>query len=511
MNLGDILRFACRNFPLKECLVCDDKRYTYAQLNERVNRLADSLTKIGLGKGDNAAIMLHNCPEYVEIYFALAKIGAVAVPLNFMFKGKGLEYLVNNSEAQIIFLEEATRDQVEHVRSRLISIRSGGFITLGSTAPRGYKSYEGLIAAGAPKEPEVAVGEEDDVIILYTSGTTGLPKGIVLTHRNRLTYCQWCGLEYGMLFDGVHLVTTPMYHNVACFLSQTQFFTGGKVVIMPKFDAADCARLIASEGVTSTFMVPTQLNLLLQWSAAAHPNLSTMRTLITGAAPLATRTKEEIINLLKCDLQEMYGLTETGLITNMKSKDALRKVRCVGQPFFHMEMRVADEHGKEVPQGEVGEIIARGPLLLRTYYKNEKAYHDAMRDGWFFSGDLGRVDEEGFLYLVDRKKDMICSGGVNIYPTDIEEILHSHPKIHESAAIGVPDETWGESVLAMVVLRPGQSMTEEEVIRYCKDNMASYQAPKSVKFIEALPRNPSGKVLKRELREPFWRGREAKI
>jgi acyl-CoA synthetase (AMP-forming)/AMP-acid ligase II len=355
------------------------------------------------------------------------------------------------------------------------------------------------------------VEEEDDVIILYTSGTTGVPKGIVLTHRTRLTYCQWCGLEYGMLFDDIHLITTPMYHNVACFLSQTQFFTGGTVVIMRKFSAEGCVGLIEREKITSTFMVPTQLNLVLQKSGTEQRGLSSVRTLITGAAPLATRTKEQIIGLFNCDLQEMYGLAETGPITNMKPGDALRKARCVGQPFFHMEMRVVDDHGHDVLEGEVGEIAARGPLLLRTYYGNEKAYNDAFRDGWFLSGDLGRVDDEGFLYLVDRKKDMICSGGFNIYPMDIEEVLHSHPKVHESAVIGVPDEKWGESVLAMVVLRPGQSVTEEELIRYCKDEMATYQAPKIVKFIEELPRNPSGKVLKRELREPYWKGRESQI
>lgn len=511
MNVGDILRFAHRNFPDKECLVCDDERFTYAQLNERVNRLAHSLMKMGVARRDNVAIMLQNCSQYVEIYFALAKIGAVAVPLNFMLKGKGLEFLINNSEARVLFLEGGTRRQVESVRSSLTSIRSDGFILVGDDVPEGYVSYEGMVSSGTAQEPEIPVGEEDDLIILYTSGTTGLPKGIVLTHKVRLTYFQWCGLEYGMLFDGVHLVTTPLYHNVACFLSQTQFYTGGKVVIMRKFDPGRCAGLIEQEQITSTFMVPTQLNLLLELSAAERGNLSTVSSLITGAAPLATRTKEKIIELFNCDLHEMYGLTETGLITNMKPKDALRKIRCVGQPFFHMEMRVVDEHGEDVPEGEVGEIIGRGPLLLRTYYNNPKAYHDAMRDGWFYSGDLGRVDDEGFLYLVDRKKDMICSGGVNIYPADIEEILHSHPKIHESAVIGIPDDKWGESVLAMVVLRPGQSLTEEEVIRYCKDNMASYQAPKSVQFIEALPRNPSGKVLKRELREPFWQGRESTI
>lgn len=511
MNVGDIPRFGHRNFPDKECLVCDADRFTYRQLNERVNRLANSLMDMGLRKGHNVAILLQNCSQYLEIYFALAKIGAVAVPLNFMLKGKGLEFLINNSDAQILFLEEATRPEVEKIKGNLPLLRPDGSIFVGSPVPEGYSSYEGLISAGNTAEPAVPVGEEDDVIILYTSGTTGMPKGIVLTHKTRLTYFNWCGLEYGMFFDSVHLVTTPLYHNVACFLSETQFYTGGTVVIMRKFDPAACVALIQQEGVTSTFMVPTQFNMILQFSESQRPNLSTVRTLITGAAPLATRTKEEIIDLFNSELHEMYGLTETGLITNMKPKDALRKVRCVGQPFFHMEMRVVDDQGKDVPTGEVGEIVARGPLLLRTYYKNPEAYQNAMRDGWFFSGDVGRVDEEGFLYLVDRKKDMICSGGVNIYPMDIEEVLHGHPQVHESAVIGIPDDKWGESVLAMVVLKPGESMTEEEVIRYCKENMAGYQTPKSVKFIDALPRNPSGKVLKRELREPYWEGRESKI
>lgn len=511
MNVGNILRFAHRNFPDKECLVCDAERFTYARLNERVNRLANSLLSMGLKKRDNVAVMLRNCSQYIEIYFALAKIGAVAVPLNFMLKGKGLELLINNSQTRLLFLEEETRAQVESVKEGFSNLGEDGFVYVGTDAPEGYASYEGLISAGAPHEPGIEVGEDDDVIILYSSGTTGLPKGIVLTHRARLTYYQWCGLEYGMLFDGVHLVTTPLYHNVACFLSQTQFYTGGKVVIMRKFDAGDCAASIEQEKVTSSFMVPTQLNQLLSSNKAQSPDFSTVRTLITGAAPLSTRTKEAVINLFHCDLHEMYGLTETGLITNMKPKDALRKVRCVGQPFFHMEMRVVDEQSNNVPTGEVGEIIARGPLLLRTYFGNEEVYRRSMRGGWFYSGDLGRVDEEGFLYLVDRKKDMICSGGVNIYPMDIEEVLHSHPKVHESAVIGIPDDKWGESVLAVVALRPGESMTVDEVIRYCKENIASYQAPKSVKFIDALPRNPSGKVLKRELRKPYWEGREAII
>jgi acyl-CoA synthetase (AMP-forming)/AMP-acid ligase II len=239
--------------------------------------------------------------------------------------------------------------------------------------------------------------------------------------------------------------------------------------------------------------------------------VSSLKWLLTAGSPLSTNTKQFILDFFKCELYDMYGLTETGPFTDMCHHLEPNKVRCVGLPFFHMEMRVVDEQGRDVPVGEVGEIVARGPLLLRTYYKNEKAYKAAMRDGWFYSGDLGKTDEEGYLYLVDRKKDMICSGGVNIYPSDIEAILHVHPKILESAVIGVPDDKWGEAVKAIIVFKEGQDLSEQEVIQHCKANLAGYQVPKSVDFVSSIPRNPSGKVLKKELRKPYWEGHEANI
>jgi fatty-acyl-CoA synthase/long-chain acyl-CoA synthetase len=314
-----------------------------------------------------------------------------------------------------------------------------------------------------------------------------------------------------MRFQDVHLINTPLYHNMACFLSFSQFYTGGRVVVMRKFDAGETLAIIERERVTGMFMVPTQYNLITELPDKQKYDVSSLKWFLSAGSPLSTSTKKFILEFFRCELYDMYGLTETGPFTNMNHHLEPEKVRCVGLPFFHMEMRVVDDQGKEVPTGEVGEIVARGPLLLRTYYKNQKAYQDAMRDGWFFTGDLGKVDEEGYLYLVDRKKDMICSGGVNIYPSDIEAILLSHPGILESAVIGVPDPKWGEAVKAVVVLREGQGASEKELIQYCSANLAGYQVPKSVEFVQSLPRNPSGKVLRKELRAPYWEGQEAKI
>jgi len=377
LTVGEIIRINARNYPRREALVCGDTRLTFGELNRRVNSLANALLKMGFVKGDKAAIMLRNMPEYIEILFALAKIGVVAVPLNVMFKGKSLEFLLVSSDPKLLFLEEGTRGQVEDIRNKL-AIRDSGYVFVGEDVPPGYVSYEQLASNNCTGEPYVQVEEDDDVVILYTSGTTGNPKGVVLTHRIRILYYYWAILHYGMHFEDVHLINTPLYHNMANFLSIAQLYPGGKVVLMPKFDPEETLRLIERERVTSAFMVPTQFNAIMALEGKSKYDVSSLKWLLNAGALLPARTKSFILDFFKCKLYDMYGLTETGPFTTMRHHLEPQKDKCVGLPYLHMEMRVVDDAGQDVRPGEVGEIIARGPTLLRTYYKNPEAYDAAM-------------------------------------------------------------------------------------------------------------------------------------
>ena len=511
MNVGDSLKLHAKNTPQKVAMVYGDERITYKQFNDRANSLAHGLMQMGIKKTDKVATLLHNCPQYLEIYYALAKIGAIAVPVNYMLHGRDLQFIVDQSDSMAFILETEFTDRVDEVKGELKKIAPQNYIYLGEDIPEGAKAYEELAAGFPTLEPEVEVTEEDDMVILYSSGTTGLPKGIVLTHRCRILYFLTYSADYGIRYRDVNLCSTPLYHNAALFFSMMQLYMGGTTVIMRSFEPQEALRLIEKERITNAIFVPTQYNVMLQHPDIDKYDYSSLRILVTGAAPLTSRTKNGILERFKCELFELYGLTETGLITQLRPEDQLRKIRCVGQTFINMEMRVVDDKGNDVPTGEVGEIVARGPTLLREYYNNPEITEKSYRDGWFLTGDMGRLDEEGYLYLVDRKKDMIISGGVNIFPQDIEDVLYSHPAVLEASVIGVPHEKWGEAVKAVVVLKKGQTASEQEIIKHCRGQLAGYQTPKSAEFVDQLPRNPSGKVLKRELRQRYWEDEEASI
>ena len=510
--VGDTLRQHAQKYPTKEAIIFEDKRMTYGEYNERVNRLANGLMGLGLKKGDKVSILLSNKPEYMDAYFAIHKTGFVAVPINYNLKADEIQYIVNNSESKALITSVEFLERVEPVMKQFEQVKH--YILLGNEKCPNMIPYEELLARSSTAEPEVELKEADHNLIMYTSGTTGFPKGAVRSHRaNTLLYMYSC-IEFGFTEEDKIISVGPLYHGGPCFFNHMHLYIGATVLIREKFDAADTLRTIGEEKITTAFFVPTMYNMMMQLPKKELDSydVSSMRVLTSGAAPLHTKTKEWILDYFKnANLSEVYGATETGICTNLKHRDQRRKLRCVGQPIFGYEMTLLDEEGKPAPHGEPGILYATGPCMLDGYYKNPRATDDNSRGKWFTVGDVLRMDEEGYYYVVDRKSDMVISGGVNIYPVEIDNGIMAHPKVVDCAVIGVPDEKWGESLKAIVVLKDGETCTEQEIMDHCKDRLASYKKPKSVDFVAELPRNPSGKILKRVLREQYWRDQESRV
>jgi len=492
----------------KPAIIYEDVSITFGKLYEMAGKISAGLRKRNIGQGDSVGIYLRNHWSYVAIYYALSMSGIVAVPINYMLRSTQLSALLDLTNCKYLFTELSQYDQ--------IAATGYEFLPLCFIDERPDKKHailaEWLMEAASCPEPVANVGINDSMMVLFSSGTTDLPKGIVLSHLNRILYFFSLGMEYGIRYDEVNLCATPLYHNAAVFFSLNNLYFGSSSVIHRKFDPLRTFQDIERYRVTNAFLVPTQLHQLIYSEERKQFDLSSLRVMVSGAAPLATATKEAILECFPgVELHELYGLTETGLITNLRPKDQLRKVRCAGQAFLNMEFKVVDDRDNPLPPGQVGEIVTRGSTVFDGYVGNEEATRLAWRDGWFHTGDLGKTDDEGFLYVVDRLKDMILSGGVNIYPKDIEDAIYTLSEVQDVAVIGIPDELWGEAVHAVVVCRSGSSLTCDQVIATCGKILASYQLPRSVEFRSELPRNPSGKLLKRMLREEFWANKQTKI
>lgn len=486
--------------PDKVAMVYEDKTVTFRQLYEMACRIAQALTDQGIGPGDHVGIFLRNHWSYIPIYYALSMSGVVAVPVNYMLRSEQLAALLDLTECKFLFTEMSQHDEVQKLSRTEIPLC---FVDDGPEG-EGHRLADWLKPESPSREPVVNVAINDPMMILFSSGTTDLPKGIVLSHLNRVLYFFQLGMEYGIRYSEVNLCTTPLYHNAAIFFAFNNLYFGSTTVVHRKFDVERTFRDIEHYRVTNAFFVPTQLHQLTQSDARASRDLSSLRVIVSGAAPLATTTKEAIFECFPgIELHELYGLTETGLITNLRPEDQLRKNRCAGQAFLNMQFRVVDEDAKDVQAGEVGEIVTRGPTLFDGYCGNEQATTAAWKNGWFHTGDLGKTDDEGFLYIVDRLKDMILSGGVNVYPKDIEDVIYTLEEVKDVAVIGIPDDKWGEVIHAIVVCRDDAVLTEDDVISACRAKLAGFQIPRSVEFRSQLPRNPSGKLLKRVLRAEF--------
>ena len=509
--IGDALRATARKFPNKTAFVFKDKRLTYRQFDERVNRLANGLLAKGYKPGDHIEILAYNAIEYYEILFAVAKTGMVAVPVNFRFVGPEITYIMNHGDARALIYEAPFRDAIRGVRSDFEKTGPKDFIVFGGSGDPGDTGYEDLLAASSPEDPDIEVDEMRMWYIGYTSGTTGRPKGAARSHRSNVLIASYGGY---IEEDDVLLLIMPVFHSNSIWFGLSGVYRGATIVLYPSgsFNAREILEIIEREKITFSSLVPTMYTLIFQVPDREKFDTSSLKTLLTSSAPTLTKTKEQILDFFKgAELWEGYGATETGGVTSLRPKDQYRKVRSCGQAGPFTRIKILRPDGTECAPGEVGELFAISPGMFEGYYKQPEADAKAFRGNYASVGDMAQVDEEGYYYIVDRKNDMIISGGENIYPTEIDDLLMKHPKVLQAAVVGVPDEKWGEAVKAVVVVKPGEKVTEDEIIAYCKKNLAGYKCPKSVDFAETLPTNPTGKILKREIRTKYWEGHAIKI
>jgi len=508
--LGEMIVRDARKFPDKEALIYGKTRLTYKQFNARINQLAHALLDLGIKKGSKVAILAFNCNQFMEAYFALAKIGAMAVPLNFRLHLEELKYIVNHSDAEAFIMGEAFIEMVQGIQKDIPQVKN--YVSITDKPVEGMLHYETWIAKYPDNEPLILVEEEDPAFIMYTAGTTGRPKGSVLTHKNEVVMCMletmFVAGEPGMpdITNAIAFAAPPVFHLAAFAFCQISFFLGATVVLpVEVFNPEYIMKTIEEEKINAILLIPAMAIFILQLPELEKYDTSSLQVWVTGAAILPTEVRKQIMKFFpNVKIFDMFGQTEMSpVVSGLVPSESEGRETSVGKALPFIEIRVVDDEDNDVPLGTVGEAIYRGPTIMKEYYKEPQATAEAMRGGWFHSTDLVREDEEGYLYIVDRKKDMIISGGENIYPAEIEEVLYKYPKILECAVIGVHDEEWGESVKAIVVCKEGESLTEEEVVEFCQEHLASYKKPKSVDFIDSLPRNPAGKVLKTVLREKY--------
>jgi len=504
MNMGFMLKRVAEEKGEREAIVFENIRMTYSEFNGRVNRLANALTAIGLKKGDLAGVLLFNCSQYLEIYYAAAKLGVILVTMNYRLAEKELQYILDDSKPSAFFYGKQFDEFIPSIRRNSTFIKN--YIYIGDEKPENTLYYESFLMSYPADEPSADVHMGDTQLIIYTSGTTGYPKGALITHANTL----WTCINQLIFFNDLNendsvLIVMPLYHCGAQNDFTTPVFNkGGKLIIMERVDTTEIAKIIEKEQITTALLLPTLLHMIFQMPDLDQYDFSSLRYVQTGGAPLPEVTIDNFYRKMGYHICQVFGLTEgTALTTILDKESAARKKGSAGRPLFHVDLKIVDDEGKEVAPGEIGELIQKGPTVMKGYWNNPQATEKTIKDGWLYTGDLARCDEEGFVYIVDRKKDMIISGEENIYPAEIEQVLYSHPQIQEAAVIGVPDEKWGESVKAIVVCKQGQTLTAEEVIAYCREHLASYKKPKFVEFISELPRNPSQKILKNVLRERY--------
>ncbi|MBK9710839.1 MAG: long-chain fatty acid--CoA ligase [Kouleothrix sp.] len=505
LNLAMLLEESTRRDPGKVAIILDDFKLRYAEVNGAANKIANGLVGLGVKPGDKVAIMLPNTPHFVICYYAILKLGATVVPLNVLFKRHEVEYHLDDSDSVALivwegFLGEAAEgfQQAKGCKNLIVAQAPGSQASL----PGGALPLNALMADTAPAFDTYQTMPDDTAVILYTSGTTGRPKGAELSHFN-MFFNAYIGAEKILQTDRdeIGLAVLPLFHSFGqtCVMNAL-LYSGGTITLLPRFEPQRALEILARDHVTYFAGVPTMYFYLLNFPGAEQYDLSALRRCCSGGSAMPVEVMHAFNKKYGVTILEGYGLSETSPVASFNHLDRSPKPGSIGTPIWGVEMRCVDAEGREVPTGELGEIAIRGHNVMKGYYKRPDANAEALRGGWFYTGDVAYKDADGYYFIKDRVKDMIIRGGFNVYPREIEEVLYGHPAIAEVAVIGVYDEALGEEIKAVVSLKPGQSGDAQQIMDYCKERLAAYKYPRSVEIRDTLPKTATGKILKRELK-----------
>jgi len=512
MNLVDSLYKVSRLYPDKMGVICGEERFTYREFSSRSYRLAEGFKGQGIGKGDRIAILHQNCHYFLEAYYAAAVIGAILCPLNYRLSAREVAFILRDTDARALIAQPMFATLVGEALDQ-IEKEVKVYWTSKGQPPSDGNLIETMMNAASGKMTETEVSEGDIAQLYYTSGTTGRQKGVMLTHKNVAIHALGTIAELKMTDEDRWIHVAPMFHLADAWATWAVTWVGGTHIMVPEFETESVMTLMEKEKVTLTNMIPTMLNLMVNDATIQDRDFSSLRVMLSGGAPIAPEVVRKIMDAFKCDYIQTYGMTETAPYLTMSilkdylkerpEKERFKHKAATGRPVIFVQLKVIREDGTEVAWDdcEVGEIIVRGDSVTPGYWHLPEETKKALQDGWLHTGDLAVVDGEGYVNIVDRKKDMIVTGGENVYSTEVENILYEHPAVLEAAVIGIPDPKWGEAVHACLVLKEGMTATEQEIITFCKKNLARYKAPKSVEFLSSLPRTGSGKIYKKGLRD----------
>ena len=512
MNTSNFVSIPAQIFPEQEILVFEGRRLTYGQLWEAVRRLANAFRRLGVTPGERIGVLDTNSDDYITAYYAAAAIGATFVPLNYRAKQAELEFMINAARIRVLLVGGRYVPLIDEVRTRLPSV--GTFVTLG-VEHSGMISLEKLVAAESADFEETPVDDDEVTILMYTSGTTSQPKAVMLTHNDFTAYvCGNVELADGTP-RGTAVLAVPLYHIAGATNIMTSLFTGRKLVVLGQFEAGRWLEAVQSEGVTNAFVVPTMVKQLIDHADFGHYDLSSLGNLSYGGAVMPFPVIRRAIEMFPktVGFVNAFGQTETTSTLTVLGPDdhrlegtpeeverKLKRLLSIGQPLPDVQVKIADDDGGELSAGQVGELLVFTPRTMKGYADKEGRVTSPEHDGWLPTGDMGWIDEDGYIFLAGRKDDMIIRGGENISPAEVEAVLYSHAGVEEAAVIGVPDVEWGQQVVAVLVCRPGAAVTEAELTEFCRQRLASFKKPERFCFMDALPKNPLGKVLKKDLR-----------